>query len=44
MSWWSVLKQAAISWSGHKDARLGAALAYYTGGRVRGATDPHRNT
>jgi membrane protein len=30
MSWWSVLKQAAVSWSSHKDARLGAALAYYS--------------
>ena len=30
MSWWSVLKEAAVSWSNHKDARLGAALAYYS--------------
>jgi len=28
--WWSVAKEAAINWSGHKDARQGAALAYYS--------------
>jgi membrane protein len=28
--WWTVAKEAATSWSGHKDARQGAALAYYS--------------
>jgi membrane protein len=27
---WSLLKETALSWSNHKDARLGAALAYYS--------------
>jgi membrane protein len=27
---WSVAKEAAASWSSHKDARQGAALAYYS--------------
>ena len=26
--WWTVAKEAATNWSGHKDARQGAALAY----------------
>ena len=25
--WWTVAKEAATNWSGHKDARQGAALA-----------------
>jgi membrane protein len=29
-AWWSLLKETAASWSNHKDARLGAALAYYS--------------
>src|ERR1700712_2419891 len=28
--WWTVVKEAAINWSNHKDARQGAALAYYS--------------
>lgn len=28
--WWTVAKEAATSWSNHKDARQGAALAYYS--------------
>src|SRR5258708_5892148 len=28
--WWTVLKEAAANWSNHKDARQGAALAYYS--------------
>ena len=28
--WWTVLKDAAGNWSSHKDARQGAALAYYS--------------
>lgn len=28
--WWTVMKQAASDWSSHKDARQGAALAYYS--------------
>ena len=28
--WWTVVKEAATNWSGHKDARQGAALAYYS--------------
>ena len=27
---WTVVKEAATNWSGHKDARQGAALAYYS--------------
>jgi membrane protein len=27
--WWTVVKEAATNWSSHKDARQGAALAYY---------------
>jgi membrane protein len=30
MSWWSPLQQTFSQWSEHKDARLGAALAYYS--------------
>src|SRR6476469_2330039 len=28
--WWTVTKGAATDWSSHKDARQGAALAYYS--------------
>lgn len=28
--WWTILKEAAANWSSHKDARQGAALAYYS--------------
>jgi hypothetical protein len=28
--WWTVAKEATTSWSRHKDARQGAALAYYS--------------
>jgi membrane protein len=28
--WWTVMKEAASNWSTHKDARQGAALAYYS--------------
>lgn len=28
--WWTVAKQATTNWSSHKDARQGAALAYYS--------------
>ncbi len=28
--WWTIAKEAAINWSRHKDARQGAALAYYS--------------
>jgi uncharacterized BrkB/YihY/UPF0761 family membrane protein len=28
--WWTVVKEAAGNWSSHKDARQGAALAYYS--------------
>jgi membrane protein len=28
--WWAPLKEAAVQWSEHKDARSGAALAYYS--------------
>ena len=28
--WWTVAKEAATNWSSHKDARQGAALAYYS--------------
>lgn len=28
--WWVIAKQAALNWSRHKDARQGAALAYYS--------------
>src|SRR3954468_12266589 len=27
---WSLLKTSFVNWSAHKDARLGAALAYYS--------------
>jgi membrane protein len=27
---WSLIKESAANWSTHKDARLGAALAYYS--------------
>src|SRR5437016_14560858 len=30
MSWWALSKEAAASWVKHKDAQLGAALAYYS--------------
>jgi membrane protein len=30
MARWALLKDTAVSWSNHKDARLGAALAYYS--------------
>src|ERR1700704_5641393 len=29
-SWWVLLKGAAANWATHKDARQGAALAYYS--------------
>jgi membrane protein len=29
-SWWTPLQQTFSQWSEHKDARLGAALAYYS--------------
>jgi membrane protein len=29
-SLWAIAKAAALNWSGHKDARQGAALAYYS--------------
>ena len=29
-SWWALTKEAAASWVNHKDAQLGAALAYYS--------------
>ena len=28
--WWTIAKEAATNWSNHKDARQGAALAYYS--------------
>jgi membrane protein len=28
--WWILFRQAAANWSRHKDARQGAALAYYS--------------
>src|SRR5690349_5937231 len=28
--WWTVAKEAPTKWSSHKDARQGAALAYYS--------------
>ena len=28
--WWTVSKEAVSNWSSHKDARQGAALAYYS--------------
>jgi membrane protein len=28
--WWAVAKEAMANWSGHNDARQGAALAYYS--------------
>src|ERR1700687_1884045 len=30
MMLWTVVKEAAANWSSHKDARQGAALAYYS--------------
>jgi uncharacterized BrkB/YihY/UPF0761 family membrane protein len=27
---WTVVKDAAVNWSDHKDSRQGAALAYYS--------------
>ena len=30
MQLWSLLKDTASNWAAHKDARLGAALAYYS--------------
>jgi len=30
MAVWTLLKETAGNWSSHKDARLGAALAYYS--------------
>ena len=29
-SWWELLKEAGTRWVAHKDARLGASLAYYS--------------
>jgi membrane protein len=29
-SWWNLLRNAAANWAMHKDARQGAALAYYS--------------
>src|SRR5438309_1941506 len=29
-SWWGLVKNAGMQWVGHKDSRLGAALAYYS--------------
>ena len=29
-TWWSLIRDAGSQWVGHKDARLGAALAYYS--------------
>jgi membrane protein len=29
-SWWGMTKAAGMQWVGHKDARLGAALSYYS--------------
>ena len=29
-SWWGIVNSAAMQWVGHKDARLGAALSYYS--------------
>jgi len=29
-SWWSLIRDSGMQWVGHKDARLGAALAYYS--------------
>ena len=28
--WWTVAEEAVSNWSSHKDARQGAALAYYS--------------
>jgi len=28
--WWTVAKEAAANWSSHKDAKQGAAIAYYS--------------
>src|SRR5215207_6444363 len=30
LSWWGLVKRAAAQWIEHMDARLGAALAYYS--------------
>lgn len=30
MWWWTVVRSAATNWASHKDARQGAALAYYS--------------
>jgi hypothetical protein len=30
LAWWSPLQETVRRWSEHKDARLGAALAYYS--------------
>jgi membrane protein len=30
LSSWGIVKSAAVQWAGHKDARLGAALSYYS--------------
>lgn len=30
MAVWALLKETGVNWSNHKDARLGAALAYYS--------------
>jgi hypothetical protein len=29
-SWWGIVKSAGLQWVEHKDARLGAALSYYS--------------
>src|SRR5262245_35914690 len=29
-AWWYLLRETALNWLSHKDARLGAALAYYS--------------
>jgi len=29
-TWWGIVKSAGLQWVGHKDARLGAALSYYS--------------
>jgi membrane protein len=30
LGWWPLISQASLQWLNHKDARLGAALAYYS--------------
>jgi len=30
MRWWTIIKEAALNWSRHKDSRQGSALAYYS--------------